>query len=351
MVILLGKLYLPVPAKQDLKENIVLFTGDDHARLDGSLGAWVAEFEKRHGVVNVEDVDFLEYQGKEDAWGTVLGGLLTPSLFAEKRLMIVRRFPLDVMKKVPEDLEKMEQQCVDVLRQVPPDVVVLLIARKPDKRRSSYKKINSFVRVKEFSLKDIDVRAQVTMELAGMVASEDIAYLVHVLESRRSSLSEDMTMLRQYGMTNPLTRDVIEKLCPPRLEDSIFQILEEVFAGRRKQANQRLRQLFAMGAVPLQVLGAFTWQIESIALARAALDARWSQEEAAQKTGMKPYSLQKATRIAQKLTPKAISQLVHGLATIDRQSKNGTLTMDGQNAEFSLALEEWIMRVPVGASA
>ena len=336
-------------SKASPKENIVLFTGDDYARLDKALAGWTAEFTKRHGEANIEDVDMQNYSVQQ--WGTILGEMLTPSLFATKRLIILRHFPGEPTKKVSEDVEKMEQQCLETLLQVPEDIVILLVARKPDKRRAVYKKLVTFARVKEFLLKDIDVRAQVTLELAGMIAAEDISYVAQVLESRRESISQDMTILRQYGMTNQLTRQIVDTLCPPHLEESVFIILDAVFSGHTKEAISRLRHLFVLGAVPLQVLGAFSWQLEMLVIASAALSARMSAEEAASLLDMKPYSVNKAMQIARRMTMDQVATMVHGLARIDRLSKSGGLQLDGEDQDFSGTLAAWIMRVPVGASS
>lgn len=325
----------------------MLFTGDDYMRLDKSLASWVAEFGKRHGDANIQDVDL---QTSEEHFTTILGELLTPSLFASKRLMIVRGLPGDVSKKSTDASEKIEQALLHTLQQVPEDIVVLLISRKPDKRRSAYKKLISFVRVKEFLLKDIDVAAQVTMELAGMVRSQDVAYLVQVLESRRESMAQDMTMLRQYGMTEPLTREAIDMLCPPHLEESIFIILDAVFSGRHGEAVTRLRRLFDTGAVPLQVLGAFGWQMEMLTAAQGAIASRSTPDEVAAILDVKPFSVNKAMKVARHISKEQLGIMISGLANIDRLSKTGGLDMDN-GREFADALAAWITIVPGGAFA
>lgn len=318
-------------------------------RLDKSLAAWKAEFVKRHGEANVQEVSFQQFAGDPRALGSLFAELLTPSLFSAKRLVILRGFPSEPVKKLTEDMEKTEQACLETLEQVPEDVVILLVSRRPDKRRSIYKKVAAFAKLKEFLLKDIDVTAQVTMELAGMVAREDVPFVVQVLEGRRETIANDMTMLRQYGMSAPLTRDVVELLCPPKLEESVFIILEGIFSGHRQEALARLQRLFIIGAVPLQVLGAFTWQMEMLVAARSALEAKMSAEEAADILNTKPYSITKAMRSVQGLSKTHLAGMVHRLADIDRLSKTGGLDMDGD--EFVGALSAWIMRVPSATSA
>lgn len=332
-------------------ENIVLFTGDDNARLDKALAAWAQAFAQKHGEENIQDLDFGTFVGDASAWSTALAEMLTPSLFASKRLVVLHHFPYEGTRKPSEETEQMEQRFLALLEQIPEEVVILLVSRRPDKRRAAYKKLISSVRLKEFYLKDIDVRVQVTLELAGMIATADVPYVVQVLESRRESLAQDMTMLRQYGMTSALTRDAVDKLCPPKLEESIFIILEAVFAGRKKEALQRLEHLFQLDVVPLQVLGAFAWQMEQIALAKAALEARLSVNEAAVRLDMKPFSLNKAMRVAGGLSAAHIGNMIHQLASIDRLSKNGGISLDTDERDFAGALASWIMRVPAGASA
>jgi len=339
------------------KENVVFLTGDDRARILQRRRWWEEAFSKKHGAMNVEQYDAKEVTAEDAKTAAFTTDLLTPSLFAEKRLLILRSFPASsegTSKSTTEQKEaqtKREERIVEALLQLPPELVVVVVSLKPDKRRTLYKTMHKQFRTEEYWMQEVDVHAQVTMELAGLLAPADVPYVVQVLSSRRESLAQDMQMLRQYAAEEQLTREVVDALCPMALEEDVFETLRLVFSGEKKTSIQRIERALMRGAEPLKLLGAFVWQLEQCMLVRTVLDAKLGQKVVESTLGMKPYAFQKTSALERHLRREDLGYMIHALATLDRKAKSGVLDATKGSNDFAQALSVWITRAPAGASS
>ena len=132
--------------KTSPSSNIFLFYGDDDFSLKRKIDFWKTEFAKKY---SVSAISFLDGENLDEvSLIKNLENVLSPSLFAAKKLIIIR----DGLPKKAEQ-QKLAQFLLDLPTKISKDdFVVFWQTSKPDGRLKFTKQFKSLVSVTEFEL-------------------------------------------------------------------------------------------------------------------------------------------------------------------------------------------------------
>ena len=225
---------------------------------------------------------------------------------------------VDIFKLNESDREKM----AEILRDIPDYCTVVFTyitaAWKPDKR---YKKlwdaVDSCALVVEFAKQDQrDLIAWVTRHFAAnkkRISTDLCAYLIDITGGTMTALSGEIDKICAYSGAEEIKKSDIDAVTEPVLDAVVFQMTDQLSAGRYDQAVQKLQQLLKMQQEPLAILGAIGGHYRRISAARTLLDAGKSTYDLQKLCGIPDYPARKTMEAARRCSPKfcrAAAQLV-----------------------------------------
>jgi DNA polymerase III delta subunit len=150
-------------------------------------------------------------------------------------------------------------------------------------------------------------------------------------------LRGEITKLANY---NPeITVESIEKMVVPGHNESIFDLVEAMSAGKQKEALSLYHDLLGQQINEIYILSMIIWQLRNLLLAKTAGDM--PSAELAKQAGMSPFVASKMQTKQRHLSEAAIKQAFLEAVETDYQIKTGQGAAD-------VLVERLILRVAGG---
>jgi DNA polymerase-3 subunit delta len=258
----------------------------------------------------------------------------TPFL-ANSRLVIVEGLALNkgLADKLPA-----------IMAGVPASTVAVFVDREVDQRTSVFKQLAKADKVVKFEpLTGPKLLGWVRSEidkLGGTADSEALRELVDVAGEDQWRLSGEINKLVNYDPA--VTVKMVRELVAPSVEQSIFELVEAMTAGRPGVALAGFRRLLELRESEMYVLTMIQWQLRNLLLAKAA-PAAMSPAELAKAAGMSPYVAGKMMSAQGGMSEEALRRAYGLAADCEYDIKSGHLKME-------VAVEQLIYRVAAASA-
>jgi DNA polymerase-3 subunit delta len=263
-------------------------------------------------------------RGDETTWARVLDAAKSGSLFAERRALIVRN--ADDLKGDAEGLE-------GYLEDPNPGVTLVLIAARPDRRRSAWKAVMAKAEVvkaepprgtalrglmaKEGRQRGLVLTEEATEDLIGRVG-QDVRRLVGELDKLAAFVKD------QPGPVGPET--VAAVLGRGRAQP-LFRLSDAVASRDRAGALELMEDLLEEGEEPLRILATLYRSIRQLRAARGLRASRLGREELAARLGLPPsmaFKLDSILGAARAWPEERLAAAIAALDRADRRIKSGS---------------------------
>ncbi len=259
-------------------------------------------------------------RGDECSWSRVLDSARMRSLFAERRVVVVRN--ADALKGAEDEL-------AGYLADPNPDVSLVFLAAKPDRRRSAWKTLQAGAQtIAAEPLKGARLKARVAEELQRrrLPLDADAANeLVERVGQDLRRLMGELDKLEAFGQGQKRlsAADVAAVLGKGFARP--FWLLGDAIAERRTgEALELALGLLDDGEEPPMLIGAVYQALRRIRALRALKDARASREE---KLALLPktmaFKLPDLERAAERWTEPELLRAQGALRKADRRVKSG----------------------------
>lgn len=314
-----------VPA--DVLVPLTLVVGDEELLISRAVSAVLRAAREADSDVDIRDVTAAELERGD------LDDMLSPSLFGERRVLVVRAAQ-DLAKDVAAEL----QACVAP----PPDdahVVVVhaggakgkalltaLTALKP--RKVEAPKITKFGERRDF----------VRRELRGdgrHVDEEAVAALLEAVGNDLRALASAVGQLLA-DTAGPITAETVARYHRGRAESSGFTVADRTVDGDLAGALELARWGQSAGLAPVLVTSALASTLRSIALVASAV--RTPAHQIGGQLGMPQWKVEKTQRQARGWRPEGLSAALTAVALADADVKGGAADQD-------YAVERLLLRV------
>ncbi len=233
---------------------------------------------------------------------------------------------VDIFKMNESDREKM----AEILRDIPEYCTVVFtyitVAWKPDKRlKKLWEAVDSSGVIVEFAKQDQkDLIAWVTRHFAAnkkRISSDLCAYLIDITGGTMTALSSEINKICAYSGAEEIKKTDIDAVTEPVLDAVVFQMTDQLSAGRYDQAMQKLQQLLKMQQEPLAILGAVGGHYRRISAARTLLDNGKGTFELQKLCGIPDYPARKTMEAARRCTPRFCSTAAQLVVETDYRMK------------------------------
>jgi DNA polymerase-3 subunit delta len=304
-----------VPA--DLLVPFTLVVGDEELLVGRAVSAVVRAAREADADVDVRDVTAGEVVRGD------LDDMLSPSLFGERRVLVVRAAQ-DLVKEIAAELQAC---CADL----PDDVHVVVVhaggakgkalltaltAMKP--RKVEAPKITKFGERRDF------VRRELKADGRG-VDEEAVAALLEAVGNDLRELSSAAAQLLA-DTAGPITAETVARYHRGRAESSGFTVADRAVDGDLAGALELARWGQSAGLAPVLVTSALASTLRSMALVASA--GRAPAHQLAGQLGMPPWKVEKTQRQARGWRPEGLSAALTAVACADAEVKGAAVDQE-----------------------
>jgi DNA polymerase-3 subunit delta len=231
----------------------------------------------------------------------------------------------------------------ETLAAVPKSTVAVFVEPAIDQRTVVFKTLSKSDKVVKFeALAPTKLPVWIAAEarrLGGSIEPATARLLVEMAGGDQWRLAEEIQKLVNYDPA--VTAGTVRELVEPSVEQSVFEMVEAMSAGRTAAALDGYRRLLAARQGEIYVLTMIQWQLRNLLLAKAA-PAGLTQAELAREAGMSPYVAGKAAAACRRHSLEALSRAYRAAADCEQDIKTG-------RARAEEAVERLILGVAGGA--
>ena len=215
---------------------------------------------------------------------------------------------VDIFKLNESEREKL----AEILRDIPSYCTVVFSYAtspwKPDKRlKKLWEAVESSSCIVEFAKQgQRDLIAWITRHFAAnkkRISTELCAYLIDITDGTMTALSGEIDKICAYSGADEIKKSDIDAVTEPVLDAVVFQMTDQLSAGRYDQAMQKLQALLKMQQEPLAILGAVGGHFRRLSAARTLLDHGKSAFDLQKLCGIPDYPARKTMDAARRVTP------------------------------------------------
>jgi DNA polymerase-3 subunit delta len=296
--------------------SIHVIAGADSWLAEEALEALLA------GAVGADRGDSVQVlRGDETTWGRVLDAARSRSLFAERRAVVVRN--ADALKGEGEDV-------ASYLADPTPEVALVLMAVKPDKRRAAWKLVFQKAKVVAAEpLKGRAVRGYVVEQLRRRklsLADDAVEEVVERVGQDLRRLMGELEKLEAYaqGKTGRLSGEDVASVLGRGLAPPLYKLADALTTRRTAVVVGLLETVLGEGEPALKVLATLHRAIRQVRGAKALQEARAPREAVASRLGVMPFKVGDLLQAARAWSEEDLRKATAALDLADRRVKTGS---------------------------
>ena len=311
----------------DLLAPLTVVVGDEELLVSRAVSAVVRAARAADPEVDVRDLDAPELQAGD------LDGLLSPSLFGERRVLVVRGAQ-DLPKDVAGELTGYAADPLDDVTLVVTHAggakgkALLTTLAAAGARRVEAPRITRPSERRDFLRRELRVDGRPVDESAVQQLLDAVGNDLRELASAASQLLSDVP--------GAITTEVVARYHRGRAESSGFAIADRAVEGDLGGALELARWGQSTGLAPVLVTSALASTLRSVALVASA--GRSPAGQLASRLGMPPWKVEKTQRQARGWRPEGLSDALQAVARADAGVK-------GAVADQTAAVERVLLDV------
>lgn len=301
----------------DVLVPLTVVVGDEELLVGRAVSAVVRAARAADPDLDVRDVTAGEVERGD------LDDMLSPSLFGERRVLVVRAAQ-DLAKDVAAELQAC---CADL----PDDVHVVvvhaggakgkalltaLVALKP--RRVDAPKITKFGERRDFVRRELKADGRAVDEDAVAALLEAVGNDLRELSSAAGQLLADTS--------GPITAEAVARYHRGRAESSGFTVADRAVDGDLAGALELARWGQSAGLAPVLVTSALASTLRG--MAQVASAGRAPAHQLAGQLGMPPWKVEKTQRQARGWRPEGLSAALTAVAVADAEVKGAAVDQE-----------------------
>lgn len=303
-------------SKSPAKSGVHAILGADSYRAEQALEEILSEALGPDGPERAEGVE--SFRGDEAGWGRVAEAARTGSLFVSRRAVVFRN--AELAKGDGEEI-------VGYLSAPTPGVTVVILAAKPDKRRTVWRRIAEAGTVHAADpLKGKALRTLVEAEVGkrGLRLAEGaLDELIDLVGQDLRRLVGEIGKLEAFADGRALGPEDVARVLGRGLARPVWA-LGDAMAGRRlPQALEMAEEMLEEGEAALALLGTAHRALRQLRAARDLQARKASPDEIASRVGILPFKVRDVLAAARGWTDEELASALAAFHRADRLLKSG----------------------------
>ena len=332
--------------KRGVIAQVYLFYGEETYLRDLAL-VRLKEYFEQGGQADL-DVDVIEGETTDPT--EVVARAETLPFFAARRLVVIKNPSFfKAAKRVVEASDgenpKTSNREASLLQYIkdpsPTTCLVFSTGENIDKRKRLFQAVKKYGREMEFTyLSPWDLSRWVAKRVgqAGRKFAPGAANaLLDAAGPSLQALSLEIEKLINYTAGREvITTEEIRLMCPPRLEDNIFAVVDAVGNRRYREALTGIKDMLATKEPPLKVLSMIARQFRILLMVRDLTERGCPAREIPERLKIHPFVAQKAATQSRNFSKPLLTRALSALSELDVGVKTGKM-------EFYPAMETFLL--------
>lgn len=275
---------------------------------------------KKAALENGSDMNCSTFSGKQVDPVRFQEAIETLPFFAPRRFVLVE----------DSGLFHTSNEFSTYIEQIPDTTVVVFVEHEVDKRNKLYKAVKEHGYISEMNgMEQSDLKVWIGSYFAkeGKRLTEAVAMeLIERTGGDMELLLREMEKLSCYAME----RDVIAKedlaaVCTTQLTSHIFQMIDDIAAGRPENAMKLYQELLALKERPMTILYLITKHFNRLMVVKEMKSKHASSKEMASALGIPPFAVSKHITQAGRFSADTLRRIVENGIKIEENVKKGRL--------------------------
>lgn len=303
--------------------RLYLFYGEEEYIKDQALNQMVDALI----APDFRDFNYQVMDGSEVTMAALENACETLPFMADTRLVVVRDLPLLNGKRA----NMTEDDLKSYLSRIPDTTHLVFYQRNGiDKRRSLFSAIKKEGKVISFDRlndRELQIWVRSTLKKHGKeMAPEDIQYFLMRAGIRLEDLYNEIMKLAAYtGTERIITRQAVDQLVAPTLENTVFQLVESIGCKQGGTALTLLNQLLFDGQPIQLILTMIARQFRLILQCRLYHEQGYTNKDIAGKLKLPVFVIRDCIRQSRNFTAQQLEEGLAECLQVDWAVKNGKM--------------------------
>lgn len=306
------------------KKMIYFIYGEDSYRAKRKLEEIVLGYKEVHK----SGLNLIYVDAKENNFKDFYGNLKITSMFAEKKLIVVKNIFSDA--KFQEDfLENIKN-----LKELK-DIIIVFEDSAPDQRTKLFKALQKNAKCQEFNcLQPAMLKKWVALEFSARggpasggekvrINPDAVDLLVSFVKNDLWKMVNEINKLVNYKQGSVIKKEDVELLVKPDIENDIFKTIDALASKNKKLALVLLHKHLDDGDAPLKLLSMISYQFKNLLIIKELQDARNSYPAVVKKSGLHPFVAQKSYYLCNQFSFDKLKKIYQKIFQIDSDIKTG----------------------------
>ena len=136
-------------------------------------------------------------------------------------------------------------------------------------------------------------------------------------------IDNELEKAHNFSSGGTITKEIIEKLIPPTLNDTIFQFIDALGVRDLSKANKLLNRQLHIGTTEPEIVNIISYQFRNILNLKLLDNNNVSLGAWAQETKLHPYVVKKTTPLTQKFSLSQLKKIFYFIHKTDMAYKTG----------------------------
>ncbi|QHI73346.1 DNA polymerase III subunit delta [Aminipila terrae] len=296
-----------------------------------------------------KELDLSVLEEEKISVDTIKEACETFTMMSEKRVVIVKNFPLLEGVKMKGFTESQEAELAEYVKGIPESCILIFTGNSADKRKKLFKSINDNGQTYEFEAlneKALKSFVEKRFRSAGKVTKPSIinefiqntGYFHKEADYTLYNLENDIRKIIAYSEGQEILLSDVLATVSGNLETSVFAMLDAISIGRKDEAYILLNALLSAGENLYMILSLIASQFETILEVKEMLEEGKNQKQIQGILKIHEFRIKKAMSFAGRYSVNNLRKILTKVYEIDRNIKTGIL-------EQNLALELFIAQI------
>ncbi|MDX9913589.1 MAG: DNA polymerase III subunit delta [Candidatus Moranbacteria bacterium] len=311
---------------------IIFLYGEDSFRSTEKLKKIKEEFFKK----NTSNASSSVFDFKEKNFSDELKtNIKSKSLFSQNLLVIVKNFLNQIDSSQKDDLIDFLKNNLEDINSSE-DMLVFWENENPKKNDKSFKWLRDNVKSIEFlNLNDVQIKKWIEEKFLAFDIKIDENIANKLIGNKNGDLfaiDKEILKIVNFVGDDKLSQDLIkqiDKLINSSIEANIFQTIEYISSGNKKQALKMLHQQIAQGDDPFYILSMYSYQFRNLLkISEFYFQGRTNNFEIAKIIKLHPFVVQKGMQQLKGLDYRKIKEIYQKLEKVDQEAKSGKMSIN-----------------------
>ncbi len=220
---------------------------------------------------------------------------------------------------------------VELLKDLDPDIKVVIIEDSVDKRTSEYKTLSKIAQVNEYKHPDEKQMSTYIIEIlrkyGKKISYENASYMQNVCGEDKTNIINELQKIVIYSENvDVIDKEMIDKVCSKTLNAKIFDVLDYIIGRKKQQAIIQLDNLLKQKESIIKIYIMLYKQYKQ--LYQIKLLKKKGEKDIATVLGIHPFVVKKLLYCVDKYSEDELKNIIYAFDEYDQKTKNGDIDFE-----------------------